>query len=402
MQCIRKFLQSVMCAVLLGLGLAPQAVPASNKKAVLLGLDAEFGLANSASAQAIEMGMRIAITQINQKGGVLDGRPLQLVTRDNRSIPARGVRNLTDFSVMPDLVAVFGGRFSPVIMEQIPLIHKIGMPFMVVWASADPLTDHGMEPNYVFRLSLRDSLAMPRMLAHARSQGFSKVGLLLPNSTWGRSNLSAAEKNLKAHNADNMPQATHTVWYYQEENSFVDHYLELLHSGAQAIVLVANNTEAAILVREIAALPDDQRLPIISHWGITGGDFLLQAGPAMDKVELAVIQSFSFTQGHPAILPGFLQILAQLYDIHHIDRIPAPVGVAQAYDMTHIVARAIELAGSTDRAAIRDAMERLPEYQGLIRLYKPPFTRTRHDALGPEQLLMARYRKDGFLIPIKD
>jgi len=73
--------------------------------------------------------------------------------------------------------------------------------------------------------------------------------------------------------------------------------------------------------------------------------------------------------------------------------------VAHAYDMLHILARAIDRAGTTDRGAIRDALERLPAHRGLIKTYQPPFTPTRHEALGPDELLMARYRADGVLVP---
>src|SRR4051794_37043930 len=110
---------------------------------VLVGLDAEFGLDNSVSAQAIELGMRAAITEINAAGGVLGGRKLELVTRDHRSIPARGIRNIRELAAMPDLVAVFGGRFSPVLIEQLPTLAEARLPFMAVWSSADAIVDNG-------------------------------------------------------------------------------------------------------------------------------------------------------------------------------------------------------------------------------------------------------------------
>jgi len=44
---------------------------AAEKVPVLVGLDGEFGLKNSFSAQAIELGLRTAIAQINAAGGVL-------------------------------------------------------------------------------------------------------------------------------------------------------------------------------------------------------------------------------------------------------------------------------------------------------------------------------------------
>ena len=39
------------------------------------------------------------------------------------------------------------------------------------WAAADGIVDNGYAPNYVFRLSLRDSWAMPTMLRHAAKKG---------------------------------------------------------------------------------------------------------------------------------------------------------------------------------------------------------------------------------------
>jgi branched-chain amino acid transport system substrate-binding protein len=364
---------------------------------VLVGLDAEFGLDNSISAQAIELGMRAAITEINAAGGVLDGRKLELVTRDHRSIPARGIRNIREMADMPDLVAVFGGRFSPVLIEQLPTLAQARLPFMAVWSSADAIMDNGTDPNYMFRVSLRDSLAMPHMLKSAERRGYKRIGLLLTNTSWGRSNETAAM--LHAGTGKARARIVGTAWYNWRDSTLLPGYQRLRNAGAEAIVLVANDDEAAILVREIAALPAAQRLPIISHWGVTGGDFVAQAGPALQQVDFTVIQTFSFFQADPKVLQGFMKTLASISPIRRIEEIRAPVGVAHAYDAMHLLALAIAKAGSTDRPAVRDALERLGSYRGLVRLYQPPFTKDRHEALGPEQLLMARFRADGALVP---
>jgi branched-chain amino acid transport system substrate-binding protein len=364
---------------------------------VLVGLDAEFGLDNSISAQAIELGMRAAITEINAAGGVLGGRKLELVVRDHRSIPARGIRNIRELAAMPDLVAVFGGRFSPVLIEQLPTLAQARLPFMAVWSSADAIIDNGTDPNYMFRVSLRDSLAMPYMLKSAERRGYNRIGLLLTNTSWGRSNETAAMLHAGAGKA--RARIVGTAWYNWRDSTLMPGYQRLRDAGAQAVVLVANDDEAAILVREIAALPPAQRLPVISHWGVTGGDFVGQAGPALQQVDFTVIQTFSFFQADPRALAGFMKALAAVSPIRRIDDIRAPVGVAHAYDAMHLLARAIAKAGSTERPAVRDALERLGSYRGLVRLYQPPFTKDRHEALGPEQLLMARFRADGALVP---
>jgi branched-chain amino acid transport system substrate-binding protein len=394
--------RALACSLLLG-GLAqagavkPNLQP--NVQPVLLGIDGEFGLDNSTSAQAVELGMRAAIQEINAAGGVLHGRPLQLVIRDHRSIPARGIRNIQEFAKMPDLVAVFGGRFSPVIIEELPTLKATRLPFMAAWSSADDIIDNEMRPNYVYRLSLRDSLAMPKLLAAARRRKLDRVGLLLTNTSWGRSNAAAAERALPRIAGMRI---VGTSWYNWRDTSLVDKYRQLRAAGAQAIVLVANDDEAAVLVREVAALPKAQRLPILSHWGVTGGEFIAQAGPALQQVDFSVIQTFSFFTADPARVKRFMTSAAKVSAVKRIEDIPGAVGVAHAYDLTHIVARAIDLAGSTDRRAVRDALERVGSYHGLVKDYAPPFTPARHEALGPEQLLMARYRADGVLVPAQD
>jgi branched-chain amino acid transport system substrate-binding protein len=124
---------------------------------VYVGLDLEFGHQTSTSATAVQRGVEIAIAEVNAAGGVLGGRPLETVVMSNRAVPARGVENLRALAERKDLVAVLCGKFSPVVLEQIPLLSELKVPLLDPWAAADSIVDNGQRPNYVFRLSLRDS-----------------------------------------------------------------------------------------------------------------------------------------------------------------------------------------------------------------------------------------------------
>ncbi len=388
----RMFRSFALCMIML---LCVVTARAAEKAPVLVGLDGEFGLENSFSAQAIELGLRTAIAEINAAGGVLGGRPIELVIKDNRSILARSVHNNAEFASMPNLVAVFGGRFSPLIIAQVPALNEAKLPYLVAWAAADPIIDNGMRPNYIFRLSLRDSLAMPKLLQSAEQRGFDKVGLLLINNAWGSSNLASAEKTMLG--VKNL-KIVDIAWFNARDTTLIQQYKRLTDAGAKAVLLVAND-EGAILVREVAALPPSQRAPIISHWGITGGEFFKNTAAALQEVDLSVIQTFSFFTADKQMLARFMKTAEQTGGIKRIEDIHAPVGVAHAYDFMHILAKAINLARSTERSTIRDALEKVPEHRGLIKLYKPPFTPTRHEALGPAELLMARYNREGVLVP---
>ncbi|SMF91751.1 amino acid/amide ABC transporter substrate-binding protein, HAAT family [Azospirillum oryzae] len=388
--------------VLLALALSLAAVPAaaaakSAPEPVVLALDGEFGLNNSTSAESIERGILTAIDDINRAGGVLDGRPLTLIKREHRSISARGIKNIRELATIPGLVAVFGGRFSPVVIEELPVLEQTRTLFLAPWSSADAIVDNGMKPNYIFRLSLRDSLAMPFLLKRAADRGLTRVGLLLTNTAWGRSNLEAANRYLTDHKT---PDLVATAWYNWRDRSLIDKYRALADAGAQAILLVANDDEAAVLVREVAALSPAQRLPILSHWGVTGGDFVGQAGAALQGVDFSVIQTFSPFRIPKERLAPVLETAGRLFGIQRPEDIVSPVGFLHAYELTRILALAIDRAGTTDRAAVRDALEQVGPYHGVTRDYDRPFAPGRHEALGPDDLLMARFRADGVLVPV--
>ncbi len=97
-----------------------------------------------------------------------------------------------------------------------------------------------------------------------------------------------------------------------------------------------------------------------------------------------------------------MDALKARFGVERAEDLESPVGVGHAYDAVHILARAINLAGSTDRTAIRDALEQVRDYPGLVRNYERPFTPTDHDALAPEDLFMGRYDADGVVRPLCD
>ena len=163
---------------------------------------------------------------------------------------------------------------------------------------------------------------------------------------------------------------------------------------------MANDREGCILVNEIAALPREEWMPILSHWGITGGRFFESTRGALGKLDVTVVQSFSFFLADSTMRDRFMSTAAQLYPLKNYEEIASPVGVGQAYDLTHLLAMAIEKAGSTDRASIRTALENLGPYRGLVANFPRPFTPENHEALGPESAFMAKYREDGVIIPL--
>lgn len=398
MNLIRRGKITISCVLVPALLLCanPLACAQDGKAPVKIGLDAEFGVKNSNSAQSIERGIRIAIEEINQSGGVLGGRQLVLETSDNRAMPARAVKNFREFAKQEDLVAVFGGRFSPALVDVSPVAEEIGLILLDPWAAADHVVNN-QPGSFVFRLSLNDSMAMQVMLAHARARRLAPIGLLVPRTAWGRSSREAAERELAKYKD---ARSVGTLWYNWGDSSLLQAYKTLTEQDARAIILVANEREGAILVREVAELPPEDQVPLISHWGVTGGAMMDLTAGAVSRMDFSLVQTFSFFRADPEMVERVLAIGRELFGLERAEQIKAPVGLGHAYDLTHILARAIELAGTADRKAVRSALEQVKDYRGLVKYFERPFAPQRHEALAPQDLFMARYNEAGEIVPI--
>lgn len=371
--------------------------PARAAEPVLLGLDGEFSVEGSTSAQAIRAGIEVALDEINGTGGVLGGRPLALVVRDNRTMPARSAQNLREFAAMASLVGVFCGRYSPTVLETVPLVHELRLPLFDPWASADGIIEHRFQPSYTFRLSMVDSWAMPVIAAHAARHRRRALGLLAVNTAWGRSSERALSDHLASGSTAQRLVGSRWYNYTDEPAVFATKYGELLQAGVDAVVFVGNFREGSELVRAVAARPASERRPVLSHSGVMGGDFFGACGEVLSQVDVTVVQTFGFAGAkRPRAAAVHAAARRRLGGTGR--HLLSPTGVAQAYDLTHLVARAIDTARSAERSAVRDALERLRPFAGLIRDYPVPFTPARHEALTPGDLYMARFDPDGALV----
>jgi branched-chain amino acid transport system substrate-binding protein len=361
---------------------------------VYLLLDAEYGNKTSTSAQSIERGILIAMDEINAKGGVL-GRRLELKTSDNKGVTAIAVDNFHAAGADPTVLGVFGGKFSPTYIEVAPIANEMKTLLLNPWGSADAITDMSIKPSWVFRLSLKDSWAGPAFIAEALKSGHQRIGVITPNTAWGRSNVAAIDKAAGAKGVTIVGNE----WYHWGDKTMIAHFDSLVSQGAQTIIFVGNEAEGAILSREVA-VGRNRNIPILSHWGITGGAFERMVGEALYSVDLKVIQTYSFYGPPNPVKTRVLAALKERFGLATIESIESPVGIAHAYDLTHAVARAIESAGSVEPAAVRDALERLPPWQGLVRNYDPAFTPNDHDALRPDNVFFARYVRGKGIVPV--
>jgi branched-chain amino acid transport system substrate-binding protein len=368
-------------------------IPAAQQPPIKLGLAAAVSGGSAASGEAIKRGLQIAIDEINAKGGLLGGRKLELVVRDDEGNPQKGVTIARELVEREKVAAVFGGLHTPVALAEVPVWQELQTPYMGTWAAGTNITRNGKKPNFAFRVSANDDEVDKFLVRYAAEQlKRGKPGLLLENTAWGQSNEAGltkwfGERNVKAVGVEKFN------W---NDPDMSPQLLRLRQGGADVIMLVANAPEGAQIVKSKAKVGWD--VPVVSHWGISGGRFAELTGELSDGV--VFVQTYSFFGKQNARGEAVLKALKDKYGVKGPEDVTAPVGTANAYDGLHLVALAIEQAKSTEGAKVRDALEDFKaEYAGLIKTYKRPFTSEQHDALTERDYIMVAWR-GGKIVPV--
>ena len=362
------------------------------KPPVVVALVAALSGGSALSGEAIKRGLTVAIDEINARGGVLGGRKVELVLRDEEGNPSKGVTAARDVIEREKAVAVFGGLHSPVGLAMLPVFHELKVPYVGTWAAATSITRNGRTPNFMFRVSANDDLVDHFLARHVvEVLGKKKPGVILENTPWGASNQEGLTKWFGKMNV--QPAGFEKFNWGDPDMS--PQLLRLKNGGADVIVMIANAPEGAQVVKSRAKLA--WTVPTVSHWGISGGRFAELTGDQSESV--VFVQTYSFFGKQSEVGERVVAALKAKYGLKGPEDILAPVGTANAYDAMHLVALAIEKAGAADGAKIRDALENLGEYRGLIKTYAKPFTADEHDALTEKDYILVTWR-GGKIVPV--
>ena len=378
------------CIAALGAAAIPAAHAADTIK---IGLVTALSGQSAQAGEAITRGLTVAIDEINAKGGLLGGRKVELVSRDDEGNPAKGVVAARELIFKEKVAVLFGGLDTPVSMAIVPIANQEKVPFMGPWAAGTGITKNGANPNYAFRVSAVDEIVDKGMLAYAQKTFKSaKPGMILINNPWGESN----EKGLKDALAAQGVAPAGVEKFETNDVDVVPQLTRLKAAGADTLFLVANVGPSAQVVKSLDRM--GWKVPIVSHWGPAGGRFTELAGP--NGKEVHFVQTYSFFGKQSPVGERVIKAMAAKYpNVKGPGDITPAVGVANAYDSMHLAALAIAAAGSTDGEAIRQGFYKIGRHEGLIKTYNKPFAEGRHDALGPDDYVWAQFI-DNRIVPV--
>lgn len=141
------------------------------------------------------MGMELAVEQINAAGGV-NGRPLQLVIRDDNSNPGDAVRTAEEL-VTREKVDLLTGTF----LSNIGLaVADYARHRKVFFLASEPLTDKivwEQGNRYTFRLRSSTYMQVAMLIPEAVKMNRKRWAIVYPNYEYGQSAVATFKKLLK-------------------------------------------------------------------------------------------------------------------------------------------------------------------------------------------------------------
>src|SRR3954471_13795377 len=266
------------------------AAPAWAQQTIKIGLVTALSGQSARAGEAITRGVQVAIDEINANGGLRVGsqsRKLELLRRDDESIPAKGVIAARELYFKEKVAVLIGGLDSPVALAIVPIANENKLPFMDPWAAGTPITKNGAKDNYVFRVSAVDEIVDKAMLQYSQKTFNAKnCGMILVNNPWGESN----EKGLRAALAEKGAKAAGIEKFEANDVDVVPQLSRLKAAGADCLFLVGNVGPSSQVVKSLDRM--GWMPPIVSHWGPAGGRFTELAGPSSKNVHF--VQTYSF------------------------------------------------------------------------------------------------------------
>ncbi|MDP3538031.1 MAG: ABC transporter substrate-binding protein [Azonexus sp.] len=298
--------------------------------------------------------LQMYVEDINKKGGVL-GRQLELVHYDDGS-DANKANGFTKRLIDDDKVDILvGGTTTGATMSSAPLVEKAGIPFISL-AGAVVI----VEPvkKFIFKTPHTDRMAAEKVFEDMKKRGLTKVALFSETSGFGQSGKKETEGVAAKYGITLVASET----YGPKDTDMSPQLTKIKNTaGVQAVFIFGLGQGPAIATKNYKQL--GITLPLYHAHGVASEEFIKLAGPAAEGVRLpaaALLVADKLDAKDPQ------KAVVTAYTKAYNDKWKSDVSSfgGHAYDGLMLAVDAIKRAKTTDKAAVRDAIEATKGYVG--------------------------------------
>ncbi len=372
------------------------AQPVSAEGNLKLAITGPFTGGSAPMGTSMRDGAKLAIGEINAKGGIetAGGKlKIEVVERDDEAKNERGALIAQELASMPDLAGVIGSVNTGVVMAGDRHLQEKGVTKIITPAagSASMTQWLGKAPELsIFRFAADDSIQSAMVVEEAIARKFTKVAILHDATNYGVSGRDDLLKQIKAQGDKLKVVATEKFNIGDKDMT-----AQLLHAkgeGAEAILIWAIGPELAAVANGKAKL--GMTAPLIGGWTLSMSNFIDNAG----KNGNGALMPQTFIED--PITPKAKSFIEAYHKAYGVTRIPSAVSAAQGYDAVYIFAAAVKQAGSADTHKIKAALEDLKEpVHGVIATWQHPYSKWEDKGVEPHE---AFRRKNAIMGMVED
>lgn len=298
--------------------------------------------------------LELYVEKINAQGGVI-GKPLELVLYDTGLNAKKAVTFVKRLVEQDQVDVIVGGTTTGETMAVIKAVNP-QLPFVSL-AGASVVVQPVKK--WVFKTPHTDRMAVGKVYEDMKKKGIAKIGLIAGDGGFDKSCMKNAKDLAGEHGLEVVASET----YSKGDTDMTPQLTKIKNApGLEGVLFCGFGAPAAIVTKNYKQLGIEAQL--YHNHGSCSKSFIRGAGGAAEGVRLpcaALLVAAQLPQGDPQ------KSVALAYAKSYTERYGEEISTfgGHAYDALFLVVEAIERAGSTDKAKIRDALEQTRNFIGV-------------------------------------
>ena len=323
----------------------------------------------AAYGEAITNGIKLARDEVNARGEVL----IDLHVEDSSGKQEQALAAAQKLINSEKVVAIIGPTLSNEMMAAGPEANASGVPIMGTSTTAKGITQIG---TFVFRNALPESQAIPAAVGQAvKKFNIKKVALLYGNDdAFTKSGFDTMKEV-----AEKLKLDIVTIQEFQKGQADYKAQLTKIASlKPDAVLCSALYNEGGVILAQARKM--GLKVPFVGGNGFNSPKVI---EIAKDAAEGLIVATPWFAEKNDTKVKAFAAKYEKAYG-----KKPDQFA-AQAYDAFYIMTNALKVAGTADRAKLRDALAATKNFQGVLGNFS--FDAERDVVMAPNVLIV----KDG-------
>ena len=317
---------------------------------IKVGVNLELTGTVAAYGNAENNGVKLAVQEINKAGGV-DGKKIELVTKDNKSENAEASTAATNLTIQSQVNAMIGPATSGAVAAASLNAQKTGVPLLTPSGTQDDLTLDTVDgvKKYVFRTTFQDSFQGQVLAQYAYNNlNAKKVVLYYDNSSDYAKGI--AEEFKKKYQGDIVTTAT----FASGDKDFQSALTKIKNLDYDAIVMPGYYTETGIITKQARDMGIS--VPILGPDGFNDDSFADLAGKA-NANSVYYVSGYSTKTALSGKANDFIKAYKAKYGSE------PNMFAALSYDSVYMIAKAAE--GAKTSIDIANNLAELKDFDGV-------------------------------------